>query len=157
SATLNKAAGRLATSLHWAEAESSLPIGWLSEALSRDVTDMETRYYLGLAQAARGQSREATGHFEAAQRFARTRAPALLQLARLAARANDIEGALAWIARLTETVPRNALAGSVEVACLRRANRVDEARTRVAYWRTVDPTSALLRYEAQRLGTTDPE
>jgi tetratricopeptide (TPR) repeat protein len=165
SAALEKAAGRLATSLHWAEADAatdgdsrtSLPIRWLSEALSRDTTDMETRYYLGLAQAALGQTREAANHFEAAQRFAGTRVPALLQLARLAARGNDVDGALAWLTALTETAPRDALAGGVEVACLRRAHRVDKARTRVNYWRTVDPTSTLLRYEAQRLGAADPD
>jgi tetratricopeptide (TPR) repeat protein len=157
SATLRKAAGRLATSLHWAEAGTPLPAQWLGEALSRDTTDMETRYYLGMAQAASGQTRDATIQFEAAQRFHRTRVPALLQLARLAARGNDMDGALAWLAQLTEAAPRDALAGGVEVACLRRAKRLDKARSRLDYWRGVDPTSTMLRYEAHRLGGADVE
>ena len=88
SVALNKAAGRVATSLHWAEAESADPthdnvgaaIEWLERAFRRDTTDMETRYYLGLAQAAAGDTRDAREHLEAAQRFAptgRARPPAI--------------------------------------------------------------------------------
>jgi len=157
SVALAKAAGRLATSLHWAEADVPRPAEWLRQALSRDVTDMETRYYLGLAEAARGDNRGATIQFEAAQRFAATRAPALLQLARLAARGNDLERARTWLTALVEGAPRNALAGGIEAACLRRTRRVDKARARVAYWRTIDPASTLLRYEAYRLGAADQE
>src|SRR5262249_27027809 len=61
SVALNKAAGRLATALHWPDALASsaeapsLPVRWLTAAHLRDTTDAETRYYLGLALAASGQ------------------------------------------------------------------------------------------------------
>src|SRR4029078_134639 len=95
-----------------------------------DVTDMETRYYLGLAEAARGRDRAATGHFEAAERFTATRTQSRLQPARLAARNGDRAGALAWLSRLTAAAPDDALAGALEVASLRRSHHLGEARRR---------------------------
>src|SRR5438034_1842471 len=85
SVAMNKAAGRLAEALHWAEAAPNLPtspVRWLTRAHARDTTDAETRYYLGLALAAAGQRDEARTHWEAAQRVRETRTPSLLQLAR---------------------------------------------------------------------------
>ncbi len=165
SLALNKAAGRLATSLHWvdaamkastaAKAEMSLPIQWLDRAYARDTTDAETRYYLGLARAAAEETREARAHFEAAQRFALTRTPARLQLARLAARAGDLRLALASLSALLADDPGNTLAGAMEIGCLRRAGQTIRARERLAYWQRRDPISSLLRYESIRLGTPD--
>jgi tetratricopeptide (TPR) repeat protein len=162
---LNKAAGRLATSLHWvdaatkasaaAKAEMSLPIQWLERAFGRDTTDVETRYYLGLAREAAGDTREARAHFEAAQRFALTRTPARLQLARLAARAGEFRVALASLSALLADDPGNALAGAMEVGCLRRAGQMKRARERLAYRQRRDPIGSLLRYEAIRLGSPD--
>jgi tetratricopeptide (TPR) repeat protein len=161
---LNKAAGRLATSLNWAEPGASVPgssdssalaTGWLTSAFERDTTDMETRYYLGLAALAQGRDRDALGHFEAAQRFAATAAPARLQLARMASRAGDIDGALRWLRALVDAEPDNAGAGALEVACLRRAKQPSRARERLAHWRALDPTSLLMRFEAVRLGAVD--
>ena len=167
SLALMKAAGRLATSLHWAdpaagagdhpETEEPLATTWLQTAYASDVTDMETRYYLGLAEAARGRDRDAIGHFEAAERFTGTRSASRLQLARLAARDGDQPAALEWLSRLTAAAPENALAGAIEVACLRRSRHPDQARRRLAHWRAIDPTSNLLRYEAHRLGAADPD
>jgi tetratricopeptide (TPR) repeat protein len=161
---LNKAAGRLATSLNWAERgeavsgttdRASLALRWLTTAHERDTTDMETRYYLGLADSAQGRDREALGHFEAAQRFAATAAPARLQLARMASRAGDLDGALRWLRALLDAQPGNTGAGALEVSCLRRAKRLVRARERLAHWRAFDPTSLLLRYESVRLGAVD--
>ena len=161
---LNKAAGRLATSLNWAEPAAAVPgssdssalaTGWLTSAFERDTTDMETRYYLGLAALAQGRDRDALGHFEAAQRFAATAAPARLQLARMASRAGDIDGALRWLRALVDAEPGNTRAGALEVACLRRAKQPSRARERLAHWRALDPTSLLLRFEAARLGAVD--
>ena len=161
---LNKAAGRLATSLNWAEPGAAVPgssdsaalaTGWLTSAFERDTTDMETRYYLGLAALAQGRDRDALGHFEAAQRFAATAAPARLQLARMASRAGDIDAALRWLRALVDAEPGNARAGALEVACLRREKQPSRARERLAHWRALDPTSLLLRYEAVRLGAVD--
>jgi tetratricopeptide (TPR) repeat protein len=166
SLALTKSAGRLATALHWADpaagadegtsAAEPMATGWLRAAYARDVTDMETRYYLGVAEAAGGRDREAAAQFEAAQRFTATRTASLLQLARLAARHGDQSRALEWLAMLTAAAPANALAGALEVACLRRAQQPDEARRRLTHWRRIDPVSTMLRYEAQRLGASAP-
>ena len=157
SAPLEKAAGRLATALGWVESGRPEPIAWLSAACRRDTTDMETRYYLGLAEAAGGHDREAAVDLEAAQRFAVTRRPSLLQLARLAARQGRLEAALGWLEPLVREAPEDAHAGALEIACLRRAGRLGPAREALARWRRIDPTSLMIRYEAVRLGATDAE
>ncbi len=161
---LNKAAGRLATSLHWPEARSVDPsrdnvrdaLTWLERAYRRDTTDMEIRYYLGLARAALGDHREAREQLEAAQRFAQTSAPARLQLARLAAREGKRAEAVARIEALIAANPENLLAGATEVTLLRLERQVSRAQERCAHWLQQDPTSSLLRFEAIRLGTPDP-
>ena len=164
SVALNKAAGRLATSLHWLEAKPSADparddvnqaLVWLDRAYRRDTTDMETRYYLGVARAVVGDHREALEHLEAAQRFAMTRAPARLQLARLAAREGRRANALSVIEALIADDADNTLAGAHEVALLRLTRQLSRARERCAYWRRQDPTSSLLRFEAMRLGGPD--
>jgi predicted Zn-dependent protease len=161
SAALNKAAGRLAATLHWAEASASTDAGkqaieWLNRAYRRNTTDMETRYYLGLAYTAVGSNRDAREHLEAAQRFALTGAPARLQLARLAAREGRLSEALALVETLVADNHENTVAGAAEVTLLRLKKRLPRARERCAYWRRRDPTSSLLRFEALRLGTADP-
>ena len=166
SLALNKAAGRLATSLHWLEAKASADgprddvnqaIEWLDRAYRRDTTDMETRYYLGLARAAVGDRREAREHFEAAQRFALTAAPARLQLARLAAAEGKWPEALSIIETLVAADGDNTLAGATEVALLRHTRQLSRARQRCMHWRRKDPTSSLLRFEATRLGAPDAD
>src|SRR5439155_4882511 len=157
SVEINKAAGRLATALHWGEAagiasnQPSWPVRWLTRALARDTTDAETRYYLGLALAGAGQWDEARTHWEAAQRFRETRAGSLLQLARLAARERDFPTAVAHLEALVHREPDASLAGALLVACLRLAGKTAESKLQLAHWRNVDPTSSLLRYEQARL------
>ena len=164
SVELNKAAGRLASALHWPEAaavttpmETSRPVRWLTKAHLRDTTDAETRYYLGLALAAAGQTDEARQHWEAAQRFRETRAASLLQLARLAARERDFESAVADLETLVSREPDASFAGALLVSCLRLAGRRPAAQTRLAHWQDVDPTSNLLRYENTKLNGGKPD
>lgn len=164
SVDLNKAAGRLATALHWPEAaavarpgDASSPQKWLTAAYARDTTDAETRYYLGLVLAAAGRTAEARTHWEATQRFRETRAASLLQLARLAAREKDVGTAVAELQAMVGREPDASLAGGLLVACLRLAGREADARTQLAHWRDVDPTSNLLRYEARKLGDAQPD
>ena len=118
---------------------------------------MEIRYYLGAVRAAIGDNREAREHFEAAQRFAATSAPARLQLARLAAREGHLREALSRIRALVADDADNILAGAHEVALLRLDKQVSRARERCSYWRQRDPTSNILRFEATRLGLPDAE
>jgi tetratricopeptide (TPR) repeat protein len=157
---LLKAAGRLATSLGWAmgdwsEDGGALPLDWLRRAHARDTADAETSYYLGLALAAAGESREARTAWEAAQRFRATRAAASLQLARLAAHDDDWSSALAAAAAFRDAAPGSPLAAALEAACLRLADRKTAALERVKAALALAPTSSLLRYERTRLGEDD--
>ena len=155
SVEINKAAGRLAEALHWAEAapnQPSWPVRWLARAHARDTTDAETRYYLGLALAAEGRQDDARAHWEAAQRFGETRTRSLLQLARLAAREHDVGTAVAHLQTLVQHDPDAVFAGAALVTCLRLAGLTSEAGTALTHWRDADPTSNLLRYEQIRLG-----
>jgi len=46
-------------------------------------------------------------------------------------------------------------AGGMEVALLRRTGQIEEAKTRLRHWRSVDPPSSFLRHEAVLLGAAD--
>jgi tetratricopeptide (TPR) repeat protein len=156
---LLKAAGRLAVVLGWAAngGQSTSAIDWLEEASARNTTDFETRYYLGLALVAAGRTRDARQHLEAAGRFRATRAPALLQLARLSAADGDFAAALRRLQTIATESPRSSLAGALEVAVLRRLGRNADARERARHWQTIDPTSSLIRYEQTLLGEPNHE
>jgi tetratricopeptide (TPR) repeat protein len=161
SVPLLKAAGRLAVALGWVEANaragaSPSAIDWLEAAHARNTTDFEVEYYLGVALAAAGRSRDARRHLEAAQRFRATRTAATLQLARLSAREEYLDAALRQLQTIGAESPRASLAGALEVSLLRRLDRSAEARERARYWRTVDPTSSLLRHELTLIGEPDP-
>ena len=160
SVPLLKAAGRLAVALGWADAQ---PPGerkegaaeWLEAALTRNTTDFEVQYYLGLAQMAAGQVGDARRLLESAARFRATRVPATLQLARLLARDGKLAEALEVVQAVAPESLRAVALGTLEVSLLRRLDRLPDARERARYWTTVDPTSSLLRHESALLGTAD--
>lgn len=158
SAALLKAGGRLAVALGWADAGGDAArraIDWLEGAYTRNTTDFETRYYLGVALAAAGRLAAARPHLEAAARFRLTRTAASLALARLDA-ADRPEQALEELAAATGSCPGCSIAGGLESALLRRLHRTAEARDGARRWHLVDPTSSLLRYELTRSGEQDP-
>jgi tetratricopeptide (TPR) repeat protein len=159
SLALLKAAGRLSVALGWADAsnEGKPAIDWLEEAVARNTTDFETRYYLGLALVAAGRPRDARAHFEAAQRFRATRVPATLQLARLAAAGGDLPTALEHLQTITSDSPRSSLPKMLEVAVLRLMGRDAEARERARLLQEIDPGSTLLRHELTLLGDADAD
>ncbi len=148
---LLKAAGRVAVDL----GRTPQAIGYLERALARATTDAEVGYYLGIARASLGQTLGARTALEAAQQFREWKAPALAALARLESREGDATRALALVREAAAAAPDAARIGGLEVTLLRHAKRTAEAQRRLAAWRAVDPTSALLRYEAVRLGTPD--
>ena len=148
---LLKAAGRLAVDLARYPEAAAL----LDTARARDTTDPEVQYYLGLAHEGLGQDGKARGEWEAAHHFRDFRAPALLKLAQADARAGDFAGALERLKEGLRTSPDAVRAGALEVALLRHAGETAEAARRLRAWRTLDPTSSRLRYEAVRLGTPD--
>ena len=79
-----------------------------------------------------------------------------MQLARLASREGSIprEG-LRLVRQALAASPEMIRAGGMEVALLRRTGRLEEARARLAHWRSVDPPSSFLRHEAVLLGAAD--
>jgi tetratricopeptide (TPR) repeat protein len=167
SVSLLKAAGRLAIALGWAEAgsdadnsEEKHAIAWLEAAYLRNTTDVEVQYYLGLGLAAAGRAdplNDARRHLESAARFSPTRIPATLQLSRLFARNGDLPKALQVLETAMPQAPRAVSLGALEVSLLRRVGRTSDARTRAEYWRSVDPTSSVLRYESTLLGSRDDD
>jgi tetratricopeptide (TPR) repeat protein len=149
---LLKAAGRLAVGLR--RPAEAVPL--LSKALARVSNDAEVQYYLGLAHAAAGDETKARSLWEGAQILSPFRAAARLELVRLDARGGDLARALERAKTILDESPDAVRAGAVEVALLRHLGRGDEAGKRLAEWRTVDPTSNLLRQEAAKLGNDDP-
>ena len=148
---LQKAAGRLAVGLKRYDEAVAL----LGGAGERVTNDAELQHYLALAHAHRGDEGKARAEWEKAQHFRAFRPAALLELARLDARAGDAARALTEVRDALAVSPNASRAGATEVALLRRAGRLDEARARGRYWRRLDPASSALRYEAQRLGSPD--
>jgi tetratricopeptide (TPR) repeat protein len=168
---VSRAAGRLAVQLKRYD-EATTP---LSNAVARRSNDGEALYYLGLAQAALGETQKARFAWDQAATLPGWRAASLLQLGRLAAREGSglepcIEPAHPAGCRSSRPDPleglrlvRQALAhspgmiraGGMEVALLRRTGQLEEAKARLGHWRSVDPPSSFLRHEAVLLGAVD--
>lgn len=89
SLTLMVSAGRLAATLQRYDEAIAL----LEPSVSRNVTDAEIAYYLGLSYAGAGQDRRAVTLLEAAARLGRHAAAAHVQLAELHARSGDLRKA----------------------------------------------------------------
>lgn len=149
---LLRAGGRLA----YTTKQFPLAATFLAEVVRRDPTDREARYYLGVAHVARKKLDEAKVVLEPlAQSAGPYRAAALEALAGIAGRAGDFDRARAAISSIIAEQPNTTSRGWIEVALLRRAGAVDDARKRLDVWRRRDPTSSALRYEATRLGVQD--
>ncbi len=151
SVALNRAAGRLLVGLRrYAEAT-----GPLSRVVARASNDAEALYYLGIAQAALGETQKARFAWDQAATLPGWRAASLLQLGRLASCDGDPDEGLRLIRQALAEEPEMIRAGGMEVALLRHAGRVEEARGRLAHWRSVDPPSSFFRHEAALLGAAD--
>ena len=148
---LGKAAGRLAVALKRYEdaVDRLLPVE------ARATQDPEIAYALGLALVARDDAAQARPRFELAARARATRPAALLQLARLDAAGGRTDTALDRLRTATAESPGMVRAGGLEIALLRRAGRLEEARARLSHWLAVDPTSGTLRHENVLLGGDD--
>ena len=165
---LDRAAGRLAVQLKRYEKA----VGPLSKAVARRSNDAEALYYLGLAQAALGETQRARFAWDQAAALPGWRAPSLLQLGRLTAREGSglepvhcadpcistrpdpFEG-LRLVRAALAASPEMIRAGGMEVALLRRTSRLDEARGRLRHWQALDPPNSFFRHEAVLLGTAD--
>jgi tetratricopeptide (TPR) repeat protein len=148
---LRRAAGRLAVGLkRYDEAVPSL-----ERAVERRSNDGEALYYLGLARLALGETQKARFAWDQAATLAAWRAPALLQLGRLAAREGDPDGGLRLVRQALAAAPEMLRAGGMEVALLRRTGRAPEAKERLRHWQALDPPGSFLRHEAVLLGAVD--
>lgn len=152
SVAIRKAAGRLALQLQRADEA----LAHLSRASARVTNDPEIEYYLGQAYLLRQDDQSARAWLERAQHRAAFRAPALFELARIAARAGALADAAALLDTLRVEAPRAVRPGLAHVAVLRHLGRTTEARRHLAAWRLIDPTSNALRVESDRLGSRDP-
>jgi hypothetical protein len=140
---LMKAAGRLAVGLKRFDEAGPL----LEGVLARVSNDPEANYALALAQAARGDDDKARPRLESAAHFRATRAGvADAARAPLRARGRSCGGARAPGRGLSRGAGHGA-GRRLEVALLRREGRRADARRRLAHWKAIDPTSAMLRHE----------
>lgn len=152
SIALNRAAGRVEVILRqYAPAAQHL-----SKTQAWVNSDHETAYYLGLALAANGDERGARSQCEFAQQSASYHAPAMMMLAAMGARAGDRERALKMVQQAVHNRPDLTRGGAIEIALLRDLGHQSEAIQRLKFWKQQDPTSSFLRYEAIRLGQSDP-
>ena len=152
SIALNRGAGRLQVVLK--QYGAALP--HLSKALSWASNDHEAAYYLGLAEAAEQDDRSARTHLEFAQQSQRFHGAALMALAELEGRAGNHHRALGLVQAVIEVAPNLLRAGEMELAWLRSLGRQADAKARAAYWQKKDPTDSFIRYQAVKLGATDP-
>jgi tetratricopeptide (TPR) repeat protein len=149
--SLHKAAGRLAATLK----RPDEAIDHLSRARTWVSNDPELEYYAGLAYLRKNAESEARAPLEQAQQRVSFRAAARFELARLAARRQDLSQAESLLDATTREFPDAVRLGAAHVSVLRRLKRTDEARRRLADWRAIDPTSSALRHESVLLGDED--
>lgn len=152
SVSLHRAAGRLEVALK----QYSPAIQHLSLVMTRDSTDKEASYYLGLAYQATGEPDKARRAFEVSEQFGTFRPSALFELASLDARNGDLQGAEEKVARAYTEFPDAARVGDLDVTLLRLLGKSNQARELLFKLRAADPPNSFLRYEATRLGHDDP-
>ena len=152
SVPLHKAAGRLGVALKQYEPA----IADLSVVLVRVSNDQEASYYLGLAYAATDKLEKARRAFEMGEQFGTYRAAALYELAALDARNGDLGKAHEKLAMAYAEFPDVSRVADIDVTLFRLTGDTVRAKTHLTSLRETDPTSSFLRYEATRLGETDP-
>jgi tetratricopeptide (TPR) repeat protein len=148
SAPLAEAAGRAAFVLNRVDDAIRL----LAPVVTKDGTDAEAAYYYGTALAATGRSADARTALNSASQDSRWAPAARLQLALLAAREGQMAPAVTMIQALAADAHAAVPTGAIEVAILRRAAKVDDARQRLRFWRERDPADNMLRVESLMLG-----
>ena len=130
---LNKAAGRLyASLLRYQEAKQRL-----EPVHSRDTSDSEISYYLGIAYEGIGENREARESFEAAARMPEFRAAAGMRLAELSAREGNLRLAESYLQMAMDSAPDD-LRTAEELSCGVRSRRGKRKNRKISHrngWR----------------------
>ena len=119
-----KAAGRLASSLlRFEEAKS-----FLEPVRSRDTSDTEISYYLGIAYDGLGDVPHARAAYEEALRLPEFRAAAAVRLAELLARGGDLQRAEHYLQEVLRVTPDDVRAVEEQVAILDALGKSAESR-----------------------------
>jgi Flp pilus assembly protein TadD len=152
SARLFKASGRLSVISN----RFAAGIQRLSKARETLPDDPEIRYYLGVARAGLGDDSGARAEWEAILKDPAWGSAAGLNMTCLLARARDYSAALEVLRTSYGDRLDGVRAGAVEVTLLRLLERWEEAATRLAWWRAMDPADSVLRCEEYLEGQDDP-
>ncbi len=145
---LNKAAGRVAACL----LRFDDAIRYLEQVESRDTSNPEISYYLGITYDERGDERKAQTEYEAAERMPQFRSPGAVRLAELLAREGHLNEAEHHLEESLRTQPNDLRTAEELVAVRRTVGDEDAARTLANQWLAKYPLSYVLREE---LGTPD--
>jgi tetratricopeptide (TPR) repeat protein len=152
SVELHRAAGRLRVALKQYQGA----IVDLRVVTARVSNDQEASYYLGLAYLGAGDAEKARRAFEMSEQFGTFRAASLFELAALDARKGELAKAHEKLLLAYAEFPDAARVADLDVTLRRLLRDAVGARTQLANLLEADPTNSFLRYEATRLGGTDP-
>ena len=145
---LSKAAGRLyASLLRFQEAKQSL-----ESVHSRDTSDSEISYYLGIAYEGIGENREARESFEAAARMPDFRAAAGIRLAELSAREGNLRLAESYLQLAMDAAPDDLRSAEELVAVLSAEGQKEKSQKLAQEWLARFPQSYFL---LEQLGKPD--
>ena len=138
-----KSAGRLAAGLlRFAEAKN-----YLEACHSRDTSDTEVSYYLGIAYDGLGETDHARTSYEQALRLPDFRSAAALRLGELLARADDLAGAERYLSDVLTLTPDDLRVHEELVAVKRAAGKTNESRKLAQESLALFPLSYLLQEE----------
>lgn len=148
---LEKALGRLLVS----EQRYSEGYALLSGAAQKLTLDPELRYYLGLAEANTARENEARQSWRMAAADQQFGPAALVETAKLEARAGQAGQALELARQAAGRRPAYSPAIRMETALLRHASQADAARKAAETGLAADPLDLFLRMEMTRMGASD--
>jgi tetratricopeptide (TPR) repeat protein len=137
---LSKAAGRLyASLLRFQEAKQKLEL-----VHTRDTSDSEISYYLGIAYEGIGENRQARESFEAAARMPQFRAAAGMRLAELLAREGDLRLAESYLQLAADAAPEDLRSAEELIAVLGVEGQKEKSQKLAQEWLARFPQSYFL-------------
>lgn len=137
---LNKAAGRLyASLLRYQEAKQRL-----EPVHSRDTSDSEISYYLGIAYEGIGENRQARESYEAAARMPQFRAAAAMRLAEFSAREGNLRLAESYLQMATHSAPDDLRTAEEFIAVLAAEGQKEKSQNLAREWLARFPQSYFL-------------
>jgi len=145
---LNKASGRLyASMLRYQEAKQRL-----EPVHSRDTSDSEISYYLGIAYEGIGENRQSHESYEAAARMPEFRAAAGIRLAELLAREGNLRLPESYLQLATDAAPDDLRSAEELIAVLEAEGQKEKSQKLAGEWLVRFPQSQFL---LEQLGKPD--